>query len=340
MPSSEPGLGKECIVKKYGNRICRCLGFLLLMAVLVAALSWALGSADFQEVGKIRGAYRGLYGEPEQTIDALYLGDSECYYSISPMEIWEDYGLATHCLSTPDKPVQLFYEFLESALQYQSPSVVILETNCIYRKATLEDILRSQVRVEVPAAANHDAWRRISRKDLGEKRSVREIDDMKGYFFGTRCVPWRGGEYMVKTDAVEPIPHYARGALDRLVTLCREKEIRLVLLSVPAPQFASWERHNALAAFAEENDLTYLDLNLMTEELGIDWAVHSRDGGDHLNHAGALLVSDYLGKWLTAQGLPDHRGEPEYAQWEISLENYHAIVAENDPDWERTLREP
>ena len=39
--------------------------------------------------------------------------------------------------------------------------------------------------------------------------------------------------------------------------------------------------------YAKDNSLTYIDMNLMLDELGIDWSLDSLDKGDHLNLSGA-----------------------------------------------------
>lgn len=44
------------------------------------------------------------------------------------------------------------------------------------------------------------------------------------------------------------------------------------------------QRHNEVQALADALAVPYLDLNLNTEELGIDWNLDTLDGGDHLNY--------------------------------------------------------
>lgn len=41
------------------------------------------------------------------------------------------------------------------------------------------------------------------------------------------------------------------------------------------------QRHNEVQALADALAVPYLDLNLNTEELGIDWNLDTLDGGDH-----------------------------------------------------------
>ena len=66
----------------------------------------------------------------------------------------------------------------------------------------------------------------------------------------------------------------------------------------------------------------YLDMNLKTEELQIDWEKDTRDGGDHLNFAGATKVTAFLGSYLKGNyALSDHRQDEVYSSWNEDLEN-------------------
>ena len=67
----------------------------------------------------------------------------------------------------------------------------------------------------------------------------------------------------------------------------------------------------------------YMDLNLNVEELGINWDLDSRDGGDHLNYHGAVKITDYMGKYLNSLNvLPNHKNDPKYNSWNQAYQLY------------------
>lgn len=105
--------------------------------------------------------------------------------------------------------------------------------------------------------------------------------------------------------------------------MCREKGISVILYSAPSPNNYNYAKHNTLTDYAEQNGAEYLDFNLMTEELGIDWEKDSLDNGDHLNVLGAEKLSRYFGSYLEEHyDLEDHRKDPEYSSWNEDVQKY------------------
>ena len=105
--------------------------------------------------------------------------------------------------------------------------------------------------------------------------------------------------------------------MEDIKKMCRENDAELLLVSAPSPCNYNYKKHNALESYAKENGLPYIDLNMKTEELGINWKTDSYDKGDHLNLSGAQKVTAYMAKYLKENySIPDHRGEKAYQEWE------------------------
>ena len=87
-------------------------------------------------------------------------------------------------------------------------------------------------------------------------------------------------------------------------------------MSVPSTKNWSMEKHNGVDALARRLGLQFIDMNLLQNEIPIDWATDTRDKGDHLNYYGAAKVSSYMGRFLAEQGVfSDKRDDPEYDAW-------------------------
>ena len=102
-----------------------------------------------------------------------------------------------------------------------------------------------------------------------------------------------------------------------------------MLYSGPSPVNYNYKKHNGLAAYAKEQKIPYLDLNLKQKELGIDWQMDTVDKGDHLNLTGARKVTRYLGNYLKENyELPDHREEQSYREWNAEADRFFAAIGQ------------
>ena len=84
----------------------------------------------------------------------------------------------------------------------------------------------------------------------------------------------------------------------------------------------SMEKHNGVENLAKELGVEYLDMNLLNNEINIDWKKDSRDKGDHLNYTGSLKTTKFLGEYLNKKGLPDHRADEKYESWNKYYNKY------------------
>ena len=304
--------------------------FLTLLCALMLAASYLFMPKNNHKAFGVNDAEMlasGILGERENSIDVLVVGDSEAYSSISPMQIWEERGFRSYLCSTPAQPLYDSYRFLRQALERQSPLVVILETNAIFRPYKLNDYLLSRAKNLFSVLRYHDRWKSLKVNDFGRPVEYTWTDDLKGFRFNSAVAAASTKNYMVPTDASAPIPTLNESCLQDMLALCEEKNAELILVSTPSTINWNQARHNSIAAFAKENNLTYLDLNTMPKEVPIDWARDTRDRGDHLNYAGAVKVSAFLGTYLQeTYSLPDQRDAAHDSSWNDALGRYRNIV--------------
>ena len=70
---------------------------------------------------------QGLYELPENEIDVLFLGTSHVHSAISPMQLYDDYGIVSYVLSTDDQPFELSYTLISETLKSQNLKMVVLD---------------------------------------------------------------------------------------------------------------------------------------------------------------------------------------------------------------------
>ena len=84
------------------------------------------------------------------------------------------------------------------------------------------------------------------------------------------------------------------------------------------------QRHNAIKKLADELKVEYIDVNLLQNEVPIDWNKDSRDKGDHLNYYGAVKMSNYLGKYFFDKSIfVDHRDDVDYKSWNDASKKFY-----------------
>ena len=191
----------------------------------------------------------------------------------------------------------------------------------LFRKVTMEDALWRQAAEVFPVLEYHNRWKSLKPIDLAAEPKTTWTDPNKGFRPRDSVAPSPVRNHMKPTDKAADIPRLNQFYLDRIIALCQEHDIPVLLLSTPSTKNWNRQRHNAVVNYLEGNaeytNVTYLDLNL-EERLDIDWTRDTCDGGDHLNERGAKKVTAFLGAWLAKQyNLADHRGSSDYRAWSV-----------------------
>lgn len=277
----------------------------------------------------------GVLAEPANSLDVIVVGDSEGYSGISPMVMWKERGITSFVCSQSGQRSSEAYYMLKKALKRQNPRLVILETDLFYHNRNvpteINHALEYMSQYYLPVFKYHDRWKSLTARDFSPKQDYNQKDVMKGYFHSKKVAPYQGGEYMNQSEGRESVDQTVTFWTDRIVNLCREKNISLLLVGVTSPKNWDYSRHNTVNDYAIKNNVPFLDLNLFTKDIKIDWNKDSRDGGDHLNTSGAEKLSKYLGTYLAAHyPLADHRNDKNYSEWNKELEQYLINISEKE----------
>ena len=317
--------------KKIGKKIIKNFIFLAILFTIFAAVSNKMETVLIENDNLVQSRNKSIFRilrEPEKSIDVIVLGDSLSYSSISPMVLWKDHGITSYVCGQSGQKIQETYHMLETALETQLPKLVILETNVMFRGkpglASLRESIEEWGNHYIPIFRCHDIWKSF----FIEKQYSEE--NYKGFAFRCDVHPYEKGEYMHETEQIEEMPDTVITYMEKIEELCKEKNVKLLLLGTPSPANYNYRRHNSVTTYAKKHSLDYLDLNLKLGEVGIDWKTDSLDKGDHLNLSGAQKVTKYLGEYLKSEyELPDHRWEASYAAWDKEVEEYSQKAEEN-----------
>jgi hypothetical protein len=301
------------------------------------------------------------YYDEVKAHDVIFIGDCEVFSNVSPITLWEQYGIPSYIRGSAQQLIWQSYYLLEEALTYEKPKVVVFNALSMkynepqkeaYNRLTLDGMKLSMSKFRAikasmmgdealisylfPLLRYHSRWNELTGEDVK-------------YMFQKETLSHNGFLMRIDTKPVtvvpkgKKLPDYSFGEnsydyLERMTKLCKENGIKLVLIKSPSVYpywYEEWDEQ--IANFAKENDLTYINFLDYTEDMGIDYSTDTYDGGLHMNLSGAEKFTKYLGQLLQEKyQLPDRRNDMQLSKiWQGKVDFYYAMKE----DQERELQE-
>ena len=327
-------------------KIIKVIVFLILLFMLLKLLSGIFVPKISQEIQTVK----SFYTEPENTLDIVFLGDSAVYRGISPIALWNEYGITSYTYATSAERIWTTYYTLQEALSYQTPKLIVLNTESIYMnvaqgetffrlsmdnkkdsivkfKAVTDPIydndLFDVVSFAFPVLRFHDRLEELTKSDF-EIFGQDTHHYAKGFGMTAGIKPnTKYVNYFEYTEDQTPISETNLSYLNKIVDLCKEKNIPLLFISIPNAETWSYSKHNSFAKYANEKDIPYIDFNVESDKYNLNWNTDTCDGGIHLNVFGAEKLTSDLGKYLVSNyTFEDHREDENYSQWIKDAKKY------------------
>ena len=306
--------------------------------VLAAVLIWGLGllvrpkyASGITLEGSMVENWYDHAGEGHQV---LFVGDCEVYESFSPVTLFEEFGATSYIRGSAQQLMWQSYYLLAECLKKETPRAVVLSVCSLrygepqseaYNRMTLDGMRLSREKFEavrasmtegeselsyyVPLLRYHDRLFELTGEDARYLFKGPELT-FNGYLMRTEAVPF------TRLPAAPPLREAGFGEkpvayLDRIVALCREKGIALILVKSPC-LYPAWydEWDEWLTEYAQKNGVEYLNAIPHMEEMGIDLSTDTYDGGIHLNVFGVEKYTRWFGAWLSERvELKDERND-------------------------------
>jgi hypothetical protein len=320
--------------------------FIVLVLILLQGLLMPKYMTEIHEGNLI-----AEYYDEVKNHDVIFIGDCEVFSNFSPVTLWEEYGISSYIRGSAQQLLWHSYYLLEDTLYYEKPKVVVFNVLAMkynepqkeaYNRLTLDGMRLSKAKIDAinasmmkeeafitylfPILRYHSRWNELTTEDFR-------------YWFKRDTVSHNGFLMRIDVKPATVIPtgrklaNYRFGEnsyeyLDRITKLCKENDIKLILIKSPSIYpywYEEWDEQ--MVQYAKDHDLTYINFLEAADEIGIDYHADTYDGGLHLNLAGAEKLSKYFGRILsTTYGLPDHRTEPEYQKiWENKVKFYYGM---------------
>ncbi len=337
------------------KKIISVIAFLLIFCVLFLALEellkpkWGEGTGGARETLNAH----GFYSEPKNTIDTMFFGSSYCFFAVSPMKLWENYGFTSYVRGSANQSVFLTYYTLKESFKYQNPEVVVVEIGQIVNdfdpikdewiaRRGLDYLRMSDVKAEAildldiqgsqqsymsyffPLLRYHSRWKELEMYDF-DYYTWEDHNYAKGQYTGVSIYQYQWPEnFMQPNGEVFELPEESVKYLDKIVTLCKEQGTNLVLIKSPMDGWTH-AKHTSIQTLANQYGIPFIDYNMPEniEATGINPAVDFHYNQWHLRVSGAEKLSMHLGAYLTENyDLPDHRNDPAYDVWHSDLQKY------------------
>ncbi len=142
----------------------------------------------------------------------------------------------------------------------------------------------------------HNRWKKLRAEDLVYAPQTTWTHELKGFRIKKDTVAADPSGYMAPTDELAPMPRLSELYLRSIAKICRDNGTKLVLVSTPSTVNWNTARHNRTQLLASELGIDYIDFNMGSQRVEIDWATDTCDKGDHLNIYGAQKVTSKLGE--------------------------------------------
>lgn len=168
--------------KYFKKIISKNILFMMILVLLLVGVSERIVNLmvanDSYVLDRNKSIFR-ILREPENSVDIIVLGDSLGMTSISPMAWWGDYGMTGYVCGQTGQRMQEAFHMLQAAYETQSPKLVILETNMVFRcknlSSEVKDCLGEIGYRYIPIFQGHDIWKPCYPKNNILLRIIRDL---------------------------------------------------------------------------------------------------------------------------------------------------------------------
>lgn len=334
---------------KKKNEILKCFAFIIIGIIIFQILTYILSAKFVDPPDSPSARIKNFYNEKKNSIDVLFVGNSEGARAYSPISIWNEYGITSYNYGSSLQTIPMAYYKIKECLKYQQPKIIVLEANSIFEEEKsdeacrkvidnwkFDDVKLSAINDEnlpikdkityiFPIIKYHSRWDKLEAKDFKVLKKYYKEISYKGFPIIINKNGYNGNiNYMIESEKIEKIEEIDKKYIKMIVELCKENDIKLLLNEVTTPLMWSLPKNNATKKIADEYEIDFIDCNLAQEDIKIDWTKDFHDKGGHLNIYGAEKVSNYIGKILSEKyNIPNHKNDANIAdEWNAEAQRY------------------
>lgn len=334
------------------KNIIRTAAFVL---ALTAAL-WLLCIPFGVDTPMSKRIVQGVLSQPEDTLQAVYIGNSGVYRFWQPAAAWDCEGIAVMNLATASMPGAATQYLMEETLKTQDVDMFVVDlrayTDSELNEANLHNIidympldltrLRLVTRLcayqrywpyealeyYFPVLRFHARWSELEKEDF-----LPAEDD------GTKCSYYTSSflnnvqdeqDYFAVSDVrTEPQKRAVR-AFEQLMDYCEENDITVLFVAAPLLAHVNQkERLNWFADMARERGFGVVNFNERAVYDDVGLTLSDFMDNTHTNICGSIKFTRWLAAYLADNyALDDRRGAPGYEDWDAAVDIYRDKIGD------------
>lgn len=329
--------------------------------LLIVAIIWVNISLIFRP-DKLHPVFR----EPKNTLDVVMIGSSSWYTFWSPMVAYEFTGITSFDYAQGGMPADCLEYCIREVLKHQDPKVIALDARMfLYRdENTLQENDAGKIYMEeahiravsdtMPYSMNrfrmlysvrdyledglsahldllfyHDRWKEVFAEGGIALYEEADRDYTKGYDLHSEITPYERPQDVSGVTQVQALSESTEALLRRLCAYCGQLDARVLFVAMPTSDHDETQqrRYNHMKQIIGEYEgIGFLNANDHADEIGLDYTTDFYDH-THGNYLATVKFTSWLEEYLiSAYGVPDRRGQTDYAHWQEDLELWHRML--------------
>ncbi len=308
---------------------------------LILLLCLVIANQVFQRKDNVV-KYEQFYKEDEP-FDILFFGSSRVLYTFQPMELWGKYGIRSYNMAQHSEGLGRDYWQLKNALEYNKPNLVVLDVSLFHGgyevneeseesraglHGQIDHMPMSKTKYEIvrelapeslyleyfsPFILYHNRWSQLTADDFYHDANLRYGADILNGIEPQERIAWSEEAY---AEDFDPEAYN----LDKMIALCREENIPLLFICMPCSENeGAFGTLNCFGQYFDSQDIPYL--NIAKEEDFLDYEFDFSDSS-HVNMAGGLKLTDYIGKYYIDHYRISQVSEQTGTKWDQAYAKY------------------
>lgn len=340
--------------KTESKRYClRIIAFIGIFLILFTAMMWLFSCHPDQYTYQLIG---GFYEEPENSLDGVYIGSSNCFSFWNPLVAWNNYGLNIYPYASGSQPFYATEYIIREARKTQPDALYIANLNNVeaddlsvsgihylvnYMPETeiKKELIQylggligyspiDNLEFRFPWIRNREHWTKYLKNGFfpelnGVKGAAKHDEYLK--------VCTNITDHYILSDATADIPDELIESIDSLLDYCDAENVNILFVSVPRAELSlnALARINTVADLIRARGYEVLYLTDKAEEVGLDLSQDYADNR-HANVHGSIKFTNYLSEYLLENyDLKNKHGNASYSSWDDAWKIYIDDLAAN-----------